>query len=82
MTKTEDALEAGLSQQPISVAIQSSVLTGNCGTNVDHGVLSVVRVCTLIVLVNGVWMDMSLLKRVLANIWDNVVFVRMHHILH
>ena len=47
----EDALKTAVAQQPVSVAIQanqmafqlysSGVLTGRCGTNLDHGVLAV-----------------------------------------
>jgi KDEL-tailed cysteine endopeptidase len=47
----EAALESAVTQQPVSVAIQanqrafqsysSGVLTGRCGTNLDHGVLAV-----------------------------------------
>jgi len=46
-----DALKNAVGQQPVSVAIQanqlafqsykSGVLNGNCGTNLDHGVLAV-----------------------------------------
>jgi len=45
----EDALQSAVAQQPVSVAIQANqlafqfysggVLTGRCGTNLDHGVL-------------------------------------------
>jgi len=48
---TDAAMMAALSQQPVSVAIEadqrsfqlykSGVLTGRCGTNLDHGVLAV-----------------------------------------
>jgi C1A family cysteine protease len=48
---SDDALMSALAQQPVSVAIQanqpafqfysSGVLTGECGTNLDHGVLAV-----------------------------------------
>lgn len=48
---SDDALVDALSKQPVSVAIQanqpafqlykSGVLTGNCGTRLDHGVLAV-----------------------------------------
>jgi len=52
VTKNSDsALMSALAQQPVSVAIQanqpafqlykSGVLTGTCGTNLDHGVLAV-----------------------------------------
>jgi len=50
-TKSDSALMSALNQQPVSVAIQanqpdfqlykSGVLTGNCGDNLDHGVLAV-----------------------------------------
>jgi len=49
--QTEAALQAAVVQQPVSVAIEadqsafqfytSGVLTGTCGTNLDHGVLAV-----------------------------------------
>jgi cathepsin L len=49
--QTEAALQAAVTQQPVSVAIEadqeafqfysSGVLTGDCGTNLDHGVLAV-----------------------------------------
>jgi C1A family cysteine protease len=49
--QTEAALQAAVTQQPVSVAIEadqaafqfysSGVLTGTCGTNLDHGVLAV-----------------------------------------
>lgn len=49
--KTDDALMAAIYKQPVSVAIEadqrdfqlykSGVLTGKCGTNLDHGVLVV-----------------------------------------
>lgn len=48
---SEKALMAAINQQPVSVAIQANhlsfqlykkgVYTGNCGTNLDHGVLAV-----------------------------------------
>jgi C1A family cysteine protease len=48
---TEAALAAAITQQPVSVAIEadqtafqfysSGVLTGTCGTSLDHGVLAV-----------------------------------------
>jgi len=48
---SDDALKSALAQQPVSVAIQanqpafqfysSGVLTGSCGTRLDHGVLAV-----------------------------------------
>jgi cathepsin L len=48
---SEDALKAAVTQQPVSVAIEadqeafqfysSGVLTGTCGTQLDHGVLAV-----------------------------------------
>lgn len=50
-TNSDEALMSALAQQPVSVAIQanqpafqsykSGVLTGTCGTNLDHGVLAV-----------------------------------------
>ena len=49
--ESEDALMSAVAQQPVSVAIQanqlafqfysSGVLTGRCGTSLDHGVLAV-----------------------------------------
>merc|ERR1712014_280250 len=49
--KDEDALKTAVAQQPVSVAIEadksvfqlyrSGVLTGACGTSLDHGVLAV-----------------------------------------
>ena len=49
--ESEDALMSAVAQQPVSVAIEadqlafqfysSGVLTGRCGTNLDHGVLAV-----------------------------------------
>jgi C1A family cysteine protease len=51
VSKTETALQSAVAKQPVSVAIQanqaafqfysSGVLTGRCGTNLDHGVLAV-----------------------------------------
>jgi len=51
VAQTEAALQAAVTQQPVSVAIEadqsafqfysSGVLTGACGTNLDHGVLAV-----------------------------------------
>jgi cathepsin L len=51
VAQTEDDLAAAVTQQPVSVAIEadqsafqfysSGVLTGACGTNLDHGVLAV-----------------------------------------
>jgi C1A family cysteine protease len=51
LPNSDDAFMSALSQQPVSVAIeadqrefqlyQSGVLTVNCGTNLDHGVLAV-----------------------------------------
>jgi len=51
VAESEDALQAAVTQQPVSVAIEadqsafqfytSGVLTGRCGTNLDHGVLAV-----------------------------------------
>jgi len=51
VAQTDDALVSAIAQQPVSVAIQanqlafrfysSGVLTGRCGTNLDHGVLAV-----------------------------------------
>jgi len=51
VAQTEAALQAAVTQQPVSVAIEadqaafqfytSGVLTGKCGTNLDHGVLAV-----------------------------------------
>ena len=48
---SDDALKSALAQQPVSVAIQANqpafqfysggVLTGDCGTRLDHGVLAV-----------------------------------------
>jgi C1A family cysteine protease len=48
---SDDAMMTALSKQPVSIAIQadqkdfqlykSGVFTGNCGTNLDHGVLTV-----------------------------------------
>lgn len=55
---SDSALMSAIAQQPVSVAIQanqmafqtysSGVLTGNCGTRLDHGVLAVGY---------GVWTD-------------------------
>jgi len=51
VAESEAALESAVTQQPVSVAIQanqpafqlysSGVLTGRCGTSLDHGVLTV-----------------------------------------
>jgi len=51
VAQTDAALTAAVTQQPVSVAIEadqtafqfykSGVLTGKCGTNLDHGVLAV-----------------------------------------
>jgi len=51
VAQTDDALAAAVVQQPVAVAIEadqtafqfysSGVLTGKCGTNLDHGVLAV-----------------------------------------
>jgi C1A family cysteine protease len=51
VAQTETALATAVAQQPVSVAIEadqaafqfysSGVLTGTCGTNLDHGVLAV-----------------------------------------
>jgi len=51
VAQTEADLQAAVAQQPVSVAIEadqsafqfytSGVLTGRCGTNLDHGVLAV-----------------------------------------
>lgn len=51
VAQSESALAAAVTQQPVSVAIEadqtafqfysSGVLTGSCGTNLDHGVLAV-----------------------------------------
>jgi len=51
VAESENALLAAVTQQPVSVAIEadqsafqfysSGVLTGKCGTNLDHGVLAV-----------------------------------------
>jgi C1A family cysteine protease len=51
VSQSDDALLSAVAQQPVSVAIQanqlafqfysSGVLTGRCGTNLDHGVLAV-----------------------------------------
>jgi KDEL-tailed cysteine endopeptidase len=51
VNQTEGALKIALSQQPVAVAIEADglnfqlyskgVMTGNCGTNLDHGVLAV-----------------------------------------
>jgi|Dee2metaT_2_FD_contig_41_861910_length_1200_multi_9_in_0_out_0_1 C1A family cysteine protease len=48
---TQSAMEAAVTQQPVSIAIEADqssfqfysggVMTGNCGTNLDHGVLNV-----------------------------------------
>lgn len=50
-TKSDEAMMTALSQQPVSIAIQadqkdfqlykSGVFTGDCGVNLDHGVLTV-----------------------------------------
>eukprot|EP00605_Chrysophyceae_sp_TOSAG23-4_P002492 GSChrysophyteH1.ASY1.ANO1.2755.1 assembled CDS len=50
-TKSDDAMMSALTQQPVSIAIQadqkdfqlykSGVFTGECGTQLDHGVLAV-----------------------------------------
>jgi len=51
VAQTDNALMSAIAQQPVSVAIEadqlafqfysSGVLTGTCGTNLDHGVLAV-----------------------------------------
>merc|ERR1712178_567954 len=48
---TVDKMQSAIQQQPVSIAIQadqssfqhytSGILSGNCGTNLDHGVLAV-----------------------------------------
>lgn len=49
--QTEQALMSALNQQPVSIAVEadkstfqsysSGIMTGNCGTNLDHGILAV-----------------------------------------
>merc|ERR1712087_784229 len=49
--KSEQALMSALNQQPVSIAVEadkstfqsysSGIMTGNCGTNLDHGILAV-----------------------------------------
>ena len=51
VNQTEDSLKTALNKQPVAVAIEADsinfqfykegVLTGHCGTNLDHGVLAV-----------------------------------------
>jgi C1A family cysteine protease len=73
---SDDAFIAALNKQPVSVAIeadqrefqlyQSGILTANCGTNLDHGVLAV-----------GYATDFYKVKNSWSNAWGEQGYIRL-----